>query len=138
MGFVLNSVHRLVFDELLDEDGQPLEVRVKPLTFAEWAELDGGGMTVQAAVQLFIDHLVSWNLENGDDDGNTTPVPATAEGVKSQDAMFVNGLVGKWARKVVEVSRPLERPSTSGQPSLEASIPMEALSPNPESLPTPS
>lgn len=137
MGFVLDAVHKLVFEEYADEDGAELEVTVKPLTYAEWAALDTGNMTVEDAVQLFEEHLVSWNLENRDSDENVVPVPADGAGIRSQDAMFIKGLVDRWARKIVDVNRPLGRRSTSGSPSLEASIPMEPLSESPPNSNTP-
>lgn len=137
MGFVLDAIHKLVFEEYADEDGTELEVMVKPLTYGEWAALDSGNLTVEDAVQLFEEHLVSWNLENRDGGGDVVPVPADGGGIRSQDAMFIKGLVDRWARKIVDVNRPLGRRSTSGSPSLEASIPMEPLSESPPNLPMP-
>lgn len=77
-------------------------------------------------LELFAKNLVSWNLE--DDDG--LPIPATLDGLKRLDLDFVMLLIQGWVQAVQEVPAPLETPSTSGAPYPEASLPMEALSPN--------
>jgi hypothetical protein len=84
---------------------------------------------VQDLFATFGDALVEWNLE--EDDG--TPVPATAEGVLSQDMDFVMLVVQAWLTGIMGVSAPLGGGSTSGAPFPEASIPMAPLSPNPQS-----
>lgn len=73
--------------------------------------------------------LVDWNLE--DEDG--TPVPATLEGLYSQDMEFGLDVALAWMDAVMGVSAPLERPSSSGGPSLEASLPMDVSSASPAS-----
>jgi hypothetical protein len=71
--------------------------------------------------RAFAGVLVSWNLE--EEDG--TPVPATYDGLRSQDLPFAVAIVLAWMNAVAGVSRPLEMPSTDG--ALEASLPMEVL-----------
>jgi hypothetical protein len=82
----------------------------------------------------FAKYLVEWNLENDDD----TPVPATVEGLQSQDLGFVMRIVQAWLEGVQAAAPPLPQPSSSGRPSLEGSLPMEPLSSSPPSSSGPS
>lgn len=75
--------------------------------------------------RAFAGVLVSWNLE--EEDG--TPVPATYDGLKAQDLPFAVAVILAWMDAVAGVSRPLDGTSTRGE--MEASLPMEVLSPNP-------
>ncbi|MGE5828652.1 MAG: hypothetical protein ACM30G_09860 [Micromonosporaceae bacterium] len=74
--------------------------------------------------------LVSWNLEDEAPDGTRTPVPATFEGMASQDLTLVRQIIWSWMEAVAGISGPLEQPSDGGGPSVEESIPMEVLSPS--------
>jgi hypothetical protein len=74
----------------------------------------------------FGDSLVSWNVGSDDD----TPVPATREGVYSQDIDFIMTVITAWAEAVGGVSGPLENESNGGQPSPVAYLPMEKLTAN--------
>lgn len=67
--------------------------------------------------------LVSWNLE--DEDGQA--VPCTADALVDQDMAFVLALCTAWMDAIGGVPAPLGDGSTSGEPSLEASIPQAAL-----------
>ena len=119
-----------------EHDG--LEVVMRGVTVGEELRInsiardgDGDGAAI---VELMVDLLVRWNVE----DENGQPVPATPEGVRSQDAAFIGDILTalrKAAGGVVD--GPLPSDSTSGLPSLVESIPMEALSPSPESYATP-
>ena len=76
-------------------------------------------------IEMLASNLKSWNLE--DDDG--APVPATTEGVMSNEFTFNLDVIIAWMEAVGgALSGPLEQPSTSGSPALEASLPMEPLS----------
>lgn len=139
MGFVLDTVHRLFFEEFTDDDtGECLEIRARALTMQQWLRLVGGGMTREEELQLFEEHLVSWNLQNRGEDGDLVDVPATPEGVRAQDAAFILRLMGSWGAQLGSVNGPLGRKSTGGSPSVEESIPMEPLSTSPEPSLTPS
>ena len=74
----------------------------------------------------FAGALVSWNLE--DEDGE--PIPADLAGVLSNDFDLNLELIGAWLDAASGAATPLGRPSTSGSPSLEASLPMDPLSPS--------
>lgn len=72
----------------------------------------------------FAGSLVEWNLE----DEQGTPVPATPDGVKGQDADFILPIVKAWFTAMNGVPTPLGAPSSDGGRSLERSIPMESPS----------
>lgn len=72
--------------------------------------------------------LIEWNLTNGG-----VPVPATLDGLLSQDPRWVMDVMGAWMQGVMGTSAPLGAGSNSGAPFPEASIPMAPLSPNPPS-----
>lgn len=78
----------------------------------------------------FADHLIEWNVE----EPPGTPVPPTFEGVKTQEMGFISDILMAWRTAVQGVEPDLSGPSNSGQPALEASLPMEPLSPNQQSL----
>lgn len=67
--------------------------------------------------------LKSWNLT---EDGE--PVPATYEGLMSQDFEFTQTLVEAWLDGMVGTPGPLDESSTDGGQFQEESIPMEILS----------
>jgi hypothetical protein len=75
-------------------------------------------------LQHFADGLVSWNLEDDDDQ----PVPATFEVLVDLDDEFLAGLFDAWYPAITGVPAPLGDGSSSGDPSLEESIQMEPLS----------
>lgn len=116
-----------------DEEYNGLVVRAKSVSLgefiqlAELAELKGKVVTiddmpkVNKLFEMFSKALVSWNLE--DDDG--TPVPATLEGLYSQDVEFVMAIIMSWMEAVAGVSTPLVPPSIDGVPFPVDSIPME-------------
>jgi hypothetical protein len=79
---------------------------------------------VQRLFDRFADRLVSWNLEDDDDQ----PIPATIEGLYSQDLDFILQIILAWLDAVGGVTAPLGQPSTSGSRSLEEQLPMDPLS----------
>lgn len=116
-----------------------LEVTTKGLTVERLFKmttlasgLGGGGAAEQAdaATKLFAEFarcLISWNLEEDD----STPVPATAEGVADQDMGFMIGLIMAWMDAVAGVDIPLPAASPPGPPPpdpVEESLPMTPLS----------
>jgi hypothetical protein len=117
------KVYRLVFD---DPEMDGLEVRAKSVSLGAMrkaADSDDEFLMME----LFAKALVSWNLE---DDGE--PVPATLEGLEDQDPEFVTAIITAWTGTISGVpdASPLGGGSDSGRRSLEASIPMETLSPS--------
>ena len=137
------KVYHLIFE---DDEFEGLEVRTHAPPFGFLEEVTQlaafAGKTVftaddmeqvQAFFGAFSKHLISWNLE--DDDG--TPVPATLEGLRAQELPFVMAIIQAWVG-IGKVSGPLVQPSSGGRPSLEGSLPMEALSPSRLNLSGPS
>ncbi|MFF0140479.1 hypothetical protein ACFYRN_28945 [Streptomyces sp. NPDC005227] len=105
------------------------EARVRGMAIGEYMAatgLDGGeGDNASSSMARFIDRLISWNLEV---DG--VPAPATPEGVQLVDQAVVRALQNAYVSTLIGVhdADPLPDSSTSGEPSLVESIPMEALS----------
>jgi len=130
------KVYRLVFD---DGDLAGLEVRTRSLPLgalldiAKLAGLAGKQFDVadlgevEKLFSLFADALLSWNVE----DEAGAAVPATPEGLRLLDFGTVIQLISEWIEAVAGVAVPLPKTSSGGQPSLEASMPMEPLSPSP-------
>jgi hypothetical protein len=107
------------------------EARLSGMTYGEWEQatgLDGGDGDKDGAdgVRRFVDHLTSWNLE--DEDGK--PLPTTMDAVKTVDKDLISALNTAWINELIGVhdASPLPETSTSGEPSLVESVPMEALS----------
>lgn len=127
------KVYKLRFE---DEDMDGLVVRVRStsvgslLVVAGFITIDPDNLGPQDLAKLhelfamLASALVEWNVE--DDDG--VPVPATLDGIKSQDADFVMVIVRAWFEAISGVPAPLGPPSSGGGPSLAPSIPMEPLS----------
>lgn len=134
------KIYKLTFADK-DNEFEGLEVRCHSLTIGEMrrllrlSSLQGKLVddltpeevgAVDEVFVLFAKKLVSWNLE--DEEGK--PVPATLEGVESQDGDFINVIIEVWMTNVVGITGPLAQSSTDGMQSVAPSIPMEALSPN--------
>jgi len=106
------------------------EAKVRGMTFAEYMRatgFDGGeGEGSGASIRRFATHLVSWNLE----DENEQPIPATEDGMKGVDHDLIVAINNAWIQTLMGVheSDPLPESSPSGGPSLVESVPMEALS----------
>jgi hypothetical protein len=76
-------------------------------------------------LELLAGALVSWNAEDPD---TGMPIPSTMEGIRSQDLDFNLKIINAWTDAIGGVSAPLPETSTAGEPSVEASIPMDVLS----------
>jgi hypothetical protein len=129
---------------VLDFEKHPgLEVRATSIStagfleFAELADKTRGQVNdvdnIRTLFGQFAEQLRSWNLE--DDDGN--PIPATLDGLLSQEFDFVFEIIDGWTDIMIGVSTPLAEPSQDGSQSLVESLPMEALSQNLENSPEP-
>lgn len=141
MSYVRNKPRQLEFDD--PEMAANLEVIARPMPIGLLVDItslmDGTGKItgkeligkLDPLLREFSSRLVSWTLEDEDAEGVRRPVPATYDGLKSQDMDFGMELLMAWMNTVAGVSAPLDRSSSAGPPSLEASLPMVALSPNP-------
>jgi hypothetical protein len=107
-----------------------LEVSLRGMSLGGFLEIQGIGAvdksTLADQLQRFAESLIEWNLE---DEETGEPVPATPEAVYAQDQELMLMLATHWINALKGgLSAPLERPSPDGEPSLEASIPMETVS----------
>jgi len=87
-------------------------------------DLDAFGRDIAELQELVIPRLLEWDLE--EEDG--TPVPLTADYIIQQDRQFQLDVFNAYRYGNAFVSRPLEKPSGSGEPSPEELIPMDVLS----------
>lgn len=126
------TIYKLVFEEDPDMDG--LVVRAHAGTLDDVLffdtrvpELLAGTATNEQLVEMYgriIALVVDWNIE----DDNGAPIPVSVEGFHSFEPEFCAKLMFGWLKAGRKVTGPLATPSDSGEPSLEASIPMETLS----------
>jgi hypothetical protein len=126
-----------------DGDYAGLEVRVKSLPIGKFLDLlphleaVQGQMEISvevagkfsAAIQGMAEALISWNIEDEDDDGNTTPVPATVEGLITLDPGEMTAIMKAWVEAGAATPAPLGKPSPNGD--VEASLPMAELPSSP-------
>lgn len=113
-------------------DFEGLTVSVRGLNTGQYLDLweakteaEAGGETGRV-LYLLAEQLLAWNIE--DDLGQ--PVLPTLDGIKSQDLELNLAIVNAWTTAMAGVPAPLEPSSSDGGPSLEASLPMEPLSPS--------
>lgn len=135
MGYVREKIYNLVFE---DPELAGLEIKTRSTSVGQFMDIsklmDAAGTDLAtdidkmtALLRLFADGaLISWNLEHVDG----TPVPADFEGLYAQDLDFVLEVISAWMNAVATLPGPKEPSSNGGVPSVEASLPMEALSPN--------
>lgn len=124
------KTYLITFDEGHEHHGA--EARLRGMTYGEWevaAGLDGGDGDGDGAraVKRFVEHLISWNLE---DEETGEPLPTTMDAVKKVDKDLIAALNNAWVQSLIGVhdADPLPESSLSGEPSLVESVPMEALS----------
>lgn len=140
MGYVWKGkTYRLVF---ADDELEGLEVvarsasvgayrRIADLATREFAHppSEADLTEIDNLFNEFAAVLVSWNLETEADDGTRSPVPATFDGMASQDLTLIRQVIWAWMEAVAGISAPLGPPSDGGGLSVEESLPMEVLSP---------
>jgi hypothetical protein len=121
------KIYKLDF-EGTEYDG--LEVKVGGLTTGEFLELIGlsapgteESNETEKMMQFFSAHLVSWNLE----DENDEPVPATFDGVKTNELAMNQFIVSSWISALADVPEATEKKSSGGETPLMDSIPTETL-----------
>jgi hypothetical protein len=77
--------------------------------------------------EMLADNIVTWNF----DDRHGQPIEPTLDNVRGRDPLAVMALIKAWRSAAVAIPPPLSGPSSDGDQSLVASIPMETSSPNP-------
>ncbi|WP_413102215.1 hypothetical protein [Streptomyces sp. Inha503] len=112
-----------------DSEYAGFECTVRGMTLGEYMEAIGIDEVTTSAISdmlaKFAASLISWNLE---DPETGEPIPATPEAVMRQDKDFMVHVATEWTTALYGVSGPLEQTSPDGEPSVAASIPMDALS----------
>jgi hypothetical protein len=110
-----------------DGDLEGLEVVMKPASLGEMLnaeklrDLAAEGASIAQLEPLFrwfAGMLVSWNVEDDDDQ----PVPATYEGVLTQDVDLIYAIVGEFTSRVTQAPPPLPDVSPPGGTEAEASL----------------
>ena len=101
-------------------DGAQITMRTcNSETFSRiWAD----GVTVEDQQRLVAEHLLSWNLADGDED-----LPTDIQGVSELDPAQWLCVLGAWGKSMRDVSAPLERRSGVVDTSPAASMSMETL-----------
>lgn len=124
------KTYRLKFE---DPDMEGLEVLAHSLALGDFLRVASmaGDVSAQAAnadglFKEFAKALESWNVE----DELGVPVPATYEGVCTQEFDFVLAIVTAWMEAMSAVKPPLPGASNNGATFPEGSLPMASLSPS--------
>lgn len=86
-------------------------------------------ISIQDAVPLLAEHLISWNIENDDNEIVAFDEKQICDEVEPQ---MIRIIISEWYKVAVGISAPLDPPSNDGPVSqdtviAEPSIPMEAL-----------
>lgn len=131
MGYrAIRTIYRLKF-----EDREGLEVRMHSMSMeellsvgdqAETLKQSGALSGVRELLDMFVSKIKDWNLESEEGE----PTPRTMEGLLAHEPSLVLEIVLNWVEAVTQVSGPLGQRLTSGEPSPEASIPMDVSSPS--------
>jgi hypothetical protein len=75
--------------------------------------------------------LIEWNLEEEDGAGGVRPVPATPDGIRSQDVDFMLEVANAWLDGIAGVPAPLSNSSSGGEKSqVPWTLPMAPQSPS--------
>lgn len=128
MGFKpREKTYKLVWPD--DSELHGLEVRTKGASLGDLLNLVRLAQNAARGVlddvpelfERFADVLLSWNLEDKDDQ----PVPATVQGLHSQDFGLVQKIIEAWMSNVAGVDPSLGKDSNSGAISPVLSLPME-------------
>lgn len=130
------TIYNLAF-EGTSLDG--LHVRASCCSVAEYNEMlkavvVGGGQidehTLESnnrVLELFINHLVSWDLE----DLAGQPVPTNRDGVYGQERPIIAQLITAWQIAMVSLPNPLRNDSPNGETSEELSLGLGSASESP-------
>lgn len=145
MSYVRSKFLKFTFADDAALDG--LEIRTKRVsseTIVELMELkelreegSSNREVLERPFEILGDVLVSWNVQEEDDDGNLTDVPPGRDALLA-DIPWATKLLGAWMGAITSISRDLGKGSPSGSNSPAPSLPMEPLSPSPESSNAPS
>lgn len=149
MAYVRSKVLKVTFDG--DHPLAGLEVRTRRLSMDAYREvmslssLDPERIAVdddafdefRRPFEIFADCLISWNLQEEDENGEVRDVPPTLDAILA-DIVWIMPVIKAWLKALMEVPPELGKGSPSGEPSDPVpSLPMEPLSPSPQSSNSP-
>lgn len=131
MGFKRNRQFRLKF---ADEEYAGFECLVRSMSmsdFLDFTEVSQGvtedksksSKANRLMVELLAKYIVSWNLE----DEKGKPVPPTLASILAEDMDFILAIFTAWIEATAGVNPNLQKTSSAGNSSLEASMSMENL-----------
>lgn len=127
MGFKpKQKTYTLAFD---GTEYEGMEIVTRGLTTGEYLEISNlqqasDEESMRAIADYFVQHIVSWNVEEDDD----TPSTITTAKLLSFDLPMVEAMVAAWMEAAGGVSAPLDESLNSGGTSEALSLPMEPLS----------
>lgn len=75
---------------------------------------------------LFLGRVISWNLTNSAGEA----IPPTDDGIQDVERWVINDMMAAWQIALVSVQAPLNKSSSSGETSEEASLGMAPESPS--------
>lgn len=146
MAYVRSRYLTFKFDDV-DPALEGLEirtVRISSDTVVELMELKGlreegssDREVIERPFEILGDVLVSWNVQEEDDDGNLVDVQPGRDALLA-DIPWATKLLKAWMGAVTDIQRELGKGLPSGGTSQEQSIPMEPLSPSQENSLVPS
>jgi len=114
------TIHTLTFGQY-----PGLEVRMKSIRIGKMrqvlAALDAGSDDVsddevETMINMVVENLVSWNLED-EEDGVVTPVPTTRESIDDLELDMVLAIAMTWMDQLTGPDKDLGKDSTSGATS---------------------
>jgi hypothetical protein len=126
-----------------DSELDGLMVRIGGCTVGEWQDLlrlsspdtgEEAAAANDATIELFANYLIEWDLEHSRDhckDPEHTgadhykigdPVPATPEGIATQENVMITQIIVAWQRAMQYVADDLGKGSMNGSSSQEASL----------------
>ena len=135
------TIYHLTFEE--DTTLAGLEVRILSCTIKELNKITSSNPDAtdeEAAKQgdemedLIVSKLVSWNIEDKDDN----PVPVTKDGLETLEPSLLAAVIRSWQMAMVSVSTPLLSGSSNGRSLEEATLGLGSLSQSLTSSPKPS
>lgn len=128
MGFRPNSnENRTIYNLHFEESSlSEVEVKVTACSVNQFNEIMGGATAVgdeavkgaNKLLELFAEHIMSWNFEN--EDGS--PMPITAQALGDLEQPLVIRLIAAWQAAMVTVPNHSRTRSYSGAPSEELSL----------------
>jgi hypothetical protein len=123
MGYQVAS--RTIRVRLTGTDFEGAEARLESVPVGRYLEYRKLPATDQRLLDLFAEHLLDWNLEDGD-----TPVPANRDSFDQLDSGLLSTFAVAWLQKVTEAQQPRfirPDPAAGGEPVGNGAVEIAAL-----------